>query len=78
MKDNKLVEIIPKHTIFYIVFSAIALGYETAMLQLKLSIGYSDFYYTIVGILISLGLLITSLVSLKDWNKFINDKFIKK
>ena len=68
---NKDIKIIPRHIIVCLILSAIGLGYEVAILLLKISIGYGNIYYTIFVILAALGLLITSLVSLKDWSKFI-------
>jgi len=76
---SNTISVIPIHTIVYIVFFSLSLGFLSAVLLFKIKLGYIyDMYYTICGILISIGLLITSLASLKDWNDFINNKINKK
>jgi hypothetical protein len=72
--NNKLIQVVPIHTIVYIIVSSIVLGVFTTMLF----ISTWNLYYTICGIICCLCLLITSVISLSDWNKFINENIIKQ
>jgi high-affinity Fe2+/Pb2+ permease len=70
---NIKIKKISTHTVIFILVSSLVLGFEICSLIFKLKSGINTTYYEVCGIMISLGLLLTSLVSLKDWNNYIND-----
>lgn len=66
---------IPKAIIIYIVMSSISFGVfaTTLIITLILKVKILSIESCIVGMLSTLGLLITSVVSINDWRKFIKN-----
>ena len=66
---------IPFHAAVYIIISTIILVITVVLmiLRFKFSIITFGVYGMFVAILISLGLLGTAIISIKDWNKFLSE-----
>lgn len=76
--NKKLNYAIPIHAIFYMCINMFILGISSMLLYLRFvsKIYTIDPYYLIGATIISLGLFLTALVSLKDWKEFLkNNEF---
>ncbi len=73
--NKKLNYAIPIHAIFYMCVNMFILGISSMLLYLRFvsKIYTIDPYYLIGSTIISLGLFLTALVSLKDWKEFLKD-----
>ena len=73
--NKKLDYAIPIHAIFYMCVNMFILGISSMLLYLRFvsKIYTIDPYYLIGATIISLGLFLTALVSLKDWKEFLKD-----
>lgn len=73
--NKKLNYAIPIHAIFYMCVNMFILGISSMLLYLRFvsKIYTIDPYYLIGATIISLGLFLTALVSLKDWKEFLKD-----
>ena len=67
---------IPIPSIIYTVISSIALGMFSVIFFLQLSglLKIWDIRYSFGGLFVSLGLLITAILSLKDWKVFLDEQ----
>lgn len=70
---NKLKHAIPYHTIIYMSITSAVFVVSIIMLYLRFfkSLYVIDSYYLVCSCLISLGLFLTAVVSLKDWKEFL-------
>lgn len=73
--NKKLNYAIPIHAIIYMCVNMFILGISSMLLYLRFvsKIYTIDPYYLIGATIISLGLFLTALVSLKDWKEFLKD-----
>lgn len=74
LMKHKLNYSIPIPSIIYIVITSITLGGSMLALFLQLTgqlIAW-DIRYSLGGVIVSLGLLVTAVISLKDWKEFLD------
>ena len=75
MLKRRLEKSLPVHAISYIALNSVLLTLSVTLLILRFAYGvYTvDPYYLICMLIISITLLGTAVVSLKDWKKFLNE-----
>lgn len=75
MLKRRLEKSLPVHAISYIALNSVLLTLSVTLLILRFAYGvYTvDPYYLICMLIISITLLDTAVVSLKDWKKFLNE-----
>lgn len=74
---EKLRKSIPMHTIIYLIINSTIFSSAITLLILYYSTDCHIIspYYLICACLISMGLFLTALMSLKDWRKYLNEKY---
>lgn len=72
---RKLEKSLPVHIIIYITSCSVAIGISLTLLVLRFSLGIYivEPYYIICAFLISLTLLMTAIVAIKDWKDYMTD-----